>query len=314
MMRAMTQRFTCLAAASLLAACAYEHAVAPLDAEARAEIWPLSVETAPPIHPSAPYTPHSRGKGQAALAGAGGSVLVGTLGGASGGPLGMAFGAALGIALAPFVALGFAIAMPSNESLQEAGAEIAAALTETQWEAALKDAVEKSLAQHGHPVAQDPDADAGRLKLSLKGPWMVMDGFSGLPALAVHGELAKGEACLMDRHWRWNGTTDGFADLGDDQAEDYRAQMDDGLAALAEAVVSDLLASDQAHVTRYADEETFQRGGSPLVVTQPLEAQDQVGSWDNTSDTRCEGLRSANLAPLAPAKEACHAPGCRVAG
>lgn len=316
MMRAMTQRFTCLAAASLLAACApYERAAAPLDAKARTEVWPLSVEAA--SQRAAPSAPHSPGKGRAALAGAGMSIAGGAFVGSGVGPVGTVIGAGLGIALAPFVALGVALATPSSERLQEANAAIAAALTETRWDAALKEAVENAVAEHGQQVARGAVGAAGRLKLSLQEPWLVVDGFNGLPTLTVHGELAKGETCLMDRSWRWNGKSDRFVYLADYQAQDYRAQMEKGLATLAEAVVADLLALNQARATRYADKETFERGGLPLVVSQPFDARDQVGSWDDTKDTRCSGLREAEsvpMEPLTPPKQACHTPGCRVAG
>lgn len=283
-------------AAVVLAGCAsYQYPVAPLSAEVRSGIGPLALETATaePVAPAAP--PPTRDRGAAALKGAGESVLVGLGAGTyMGDPFGLALMAALGIIAAPFVAAGAAATAPVNTDVQQAGAQIRYAITRIQWDRALQDAAAASFARHGHPVADPPPADASRLKLAIEGPWLVLESHTALPSLTVHGELAKGEACLLDRLWRWNGAAADFVDLGQDRARQYRTQMEKGLGLLAEAVAADILVSATPRPTAFEDEATARKGAQPLAVRDPMEFQEQVASWDNPGNPgrpRCSGFR-----------------------
>jgi hypothetical protein len=316
--RVITRSMTVLLLAGCSSSAMREHPVAPLDADARNAIGPLSVETAmvDPVAPAAP--PPTRNRGAAALKGAGQSVLFGMAGGAQ---LNDAFGfilfSALGVVAAPFVAAGAAIAAPVSTEVQEADAGIRGAVSNIQWNLALKDAVAKALANQGRTVADAPTADASRLKLTVEGPWLVVESYTALPTLTVHGELAKRGACLMDRRWRWNGRSDDFVYLGEDRATPYRAQMEEGLAILAEAVVADILVSAEPRKIAYRDEDNAARGGLPLLVTRPMDFQKQVASWDKTDveaarEPRCGGVEPIDPALGAPsAAEACRGFGCR---
>lgn len=329
MMRRPVRSVTRSVVVLLLAGCsssAHEHPVAPpdveartavpsLDVEARSAVGPLHVETAmvDPVLPAAPPPTHDRG--MAALKGAGASIVGGIGGGAmTGSPFGLVLGTALGVVAAPFVAAGFAIAAPVGTDVQEADAGIAGAITRIQWHMALKDAVAKASAKHGRPIAEAPAADADRLKLTVEGPWLVVESYAALPTLTVHGELARGGDCLMDRRWRWNGDSDDFVDLGEDRATGYRTQMEQGLALLAEAVVVDTLVS--AEPRAYRDGASAAPGGPPLLVTKPMDFQKQIGSWDKTGaeperEPRCGGLPSAAPEALAPPDGSCRGAGCR---
>jgi len=296
MMRAVTQSSIRSIAALLLAGCAsYQHPVAPLGAEVRSEIGPLVLETATakPVAPVAP--PPTRNRGEAALKGAGGSVLVGLGAGAyTGDPFGLALLGALGILAAPFVAAGAAATAPVSTDVQQAGAQIRYAITRIQWERAFQDAASAAFARHGHPVADPPPADASRLKLTVEGPWLVLESYEALPSLTVHGELAKGETCLLDRRWRWNGKAGDFVDLGEDRARQYRTQMENGLGLLAEAVAADILVSGTPRKTDYEDEASAKRGAPPLPVRDPMKFQERVASWDSPEapgQPRCSGFR-----------------------
>lgn len=307
MIRATTRNLAASIAALLLAGCAsYQHPVAPLAAEARSAIGSLSVEmaSANPVAPATP--PPAPSRGEAALRGAGASLLGGMAAGAgTADPYGFILFTGLGIVAAPFVALGAAIAAPTDSSVPEAGAAIDAAITGIRWDAAFRDQVEKALAKQGRSIDVAPPADAGRLKLSIEGPWLVVDSYSAIPTLTVHGELVAGEACLIDRRWRWNGAADDYADLGEGPATAYRAQMKKGLAVLAEAVVADLLVSQKPRLTAYDAEAVAKMGGPPLLVAEPMEVQEQVGSWDFQSREPCSGILAPEdipePAPTAPA-------------
>jgi hypothetical protein len=317
-MCAITRNVTESLAALLLAGCAsYEHPVAPLDATARSAVGPLSVETAmvAPVVPASP--PPTHGRGIAALKGAGGSLLVGMAAGAeTRDGFGFILGTALGVVAAPFVAVGAAIAAPATTDVQQSAGAIRAAITGIQWDRALNDAVEKALARQGRAIATPPPADASRLKLTVEGPWLVLDSYTAVPTLTVHGELARQGACLADRRWRWNGDADHFVDLGEDRAKDYRAQMEHGLAMLAEAAVADLLVSAAPRPTPYEDEAAAQRGGLPLLATNPMDFQEQIGAWDKSAaeaarEPRCAGILNSAPEPAAPPDHACRGFGCR---
>ena len=316
-MRTTTRNVATSMAALLLAGCAsYQHPVAPLDAQARSALGSLSVQMASAA-PTAPATPPpAPDRGEVALRAAGASIMRGMS--ADGDPTSSGLLLLLGIALAPFFALGEAIAVPSDSGVPEAGAAIADAITGIRWDAAFRDQVEKALAKHGHPVEASPSPDASRLKLSIRGPWLVVDSYTAIPTLTVHGELVAGDACLIDRRWRWNGDADDYADLGEDRARAYRTQMEKGLAMLAEAVVADLLVSGKPRLTAYRSEAAVKPGGRPLLDSEPMDFQEQVGSWDTQSTEPC----SCILAPAAPALEPhlaapeppanhCQALGCR---
>jgi hypothetical protein len=268
-----------------------------------------------PSVPPAPPPTHDRGR--AALEGAGMSVLVGMQGGAATRDgFGFLLFTALGIAAAPFVALGKAIAAPVGTDVQDAAREISGTITRVHWDRALRDAVEQALDKHAKPIVETPSADSSRLKLTVEGPWLVLDSYTAVPTLTVHGELARGEACLLDRRWRWNGDGDHFVDLGEDQAEDYRTQMEGALGLLADAIVSDILGTAPPRETAYRDETVLASGGRPLVATDPVHHQEQIGAWDKTAveaarEPRCGGIGPAKPPPAASRTETCQGLGCR---
>jgi hypothetical protein len=321
MMRAVT---SVSMAALLLAGCASapEYEIAPPDPADLAGTGPLFLETAmdEPVVPDAPPPTHDRGT--AALKGAGMSALVGLQAGASThDPFALVALTALGVAAAPFVALGAAIAAPVGTDVQDAAWAISSAVRRIQWDLALRDAVESELTEQGQaiaeaPIAEAPAAEAGRLKLTVEGPWLALDAYTAVPTLTVHGELARGDACPLDRRWRWNGDADHFVDLGEDQATAYRTQMEAGLKLLAEAVAADILGAGTPRKTAYRDEASAAAGGPPLVATDPLDHQKQIGSWDKTDaedaeEPRCSGIEPADGPAASPETETCRGLGCR---
>jgi hypothetical protein len=288
-----------LAAILVLAGCAkddakYIHSVDPVSADARAQLGHVALDVAAPAnHPGVPGVPLvpaltvGKAAGGAALA----SLPVLALpAGCLGEPLcTMATGAvsvATYLLLVPVLTItALAESPPDREEVMQATDSIARVMNETKWDALLRKEIEAA-GRENAPFTNDTMAASSHLKLAMEGPFMVTDQFIALPSLTVHGELASGGACLMDRRWRWNGDSDDFIDFGDDGGAAYRKAMEEGIKRVAAAILADIFVATKPREVAYWNEAAFKDGTKPRLAAVPMNYEDSIGSWDKTETKR----------------------------
>ena len=271
-----------VAAAATLGGCATDvRSVPPLDEAARIHAGPLLI-TIGPVQPSSNFGPLPKsGSGWGAAGAAGYAVLGMTAAGASGGPLGLMVGGALGVVLAPFAAIAGAVITPDvvQPETIAANTNLLAAVHGEDWASKLQQALGVKLSSHGKSASSGLyPTTASRLVFWIEGPWLLLDSSDAIPALTIHGELLIAHDCALDRRWRWNGASDDFDDLGEDDAKAYKVQVASGISQLADAIVSDLFGDKDARAVAYKGTEAL-----PLAVTKPDNYQNTIASWDNTA-------------------------------
>lgn len=275
-----------LALHPLMGCAVHSRDVPPLDAATRDRVGKLLV-TMGPVQPTGSFGPlPASGSGVGAAAAAGYTVGGMTIAGASGGPLGLVVGGALGVLMAPFAAIIGAATTPDEVQPETLAANqhLTTAVRDGNWSQQLQDVVGARLSGLGASATTSMKAaEASHLGLWIEGPWLVLDGGSGIPTLTIHGEMILDEACVLDRRWRWNGDSDDFDDLGEEDAKIYKAQMASGISQLGNAIVSDLFLDRKPRKIAYKNAEAVARGAAPLIVTDPDDHQKQIGSWDKTA-------------------------------
>ena len=128
----------------------------------------------------------------------------------------------------------------------------------------------------------------------------MLDGSDAIPALTIHAELLIAHDCALDRRWRWNGASDDFDDLGEDDAKAFKVQMVSGISQLAEAIVSDMFVDEAARSVAYKGAEAL-----PRAVMSPDDYQNAIASWDKTAgdsaqEPRCGLAFDPQGQPAAP--------------
>jgi hypothetical protein len=281
----------------------YLHPVPPLSGAVRANLGPVALDVAAPAAlpsvPSVPLMPEiSIGKAAGGAALASLPVLV-LPAGCLGEPLcTMATGAvsvATYIVLVPVLTItALAMGPPDREEVARAADAITRVIGATDWDTLLHVHVERAMRKGDRSFQGDASA-ASRLKLTLEGPFMVTDQFTALPTLTIHGELASGAVCLIDRRWRWNGNSDDFVDFGDDDGAAYREAMEDGIEQLSAAIIQDLFLATKPREVAYWTEAAFQAGATARLIAVPMNYENSIGSWDKTeaeaeTKPKCQGI------------------------
>jgi len=280
----------------------YVHSVAPLSGDARAHLGRVALDVAAPAHPpSVPAVPLvpaltvGEAAGGAALASLPALALPA---GCLGEPLCTIATGAVSVTtyllLVPVLTItALAEGSPDREEVMHATDSIARVMGTAKWDALLRSELEAAV-RVDTPFTNDAMARS-HLKLAMEGPFMVTDQFIALPTLTVHGELASGGTCLMDRRWRWNGDSDDFVDFGDDAGAAYRKAMERGVKQAAGAILMDILVATRPRKVAYWSEAAFKGGAAPRLAAVPMDYEDSIGSWDKTeaeaaNEPRCQGV------------------------
>jgi hypothetical protein len=301
----MQVRIISIAAALTLAACSADETfsvpIHPLDASTRASLGSVGIDvTQAGADVDLPRPIAGEGAGAAALDRAKKSAMIPFLcmNDAHCALVGLVLGIPAAIIIAPiWVTKAALTAPPSYEDVDEAMAALIPVVTETDWTAELRDAVEQaSRAGQGDPRVQTAASDS-QLRLTIEGPWLVLEGETALPTLTVHGEFHNGASCLLDRHWRWNGESDDFFDLSADAGAAYNEQLRQGVAQLGKAIAFDILFDEPAHMVEYHSAAAAQ-GHAPLIVTEPLDHQEEIVAWETLDTQNKPLLRCASFQEL----------------
>ena len=273
---------------SWLAGCApYNHEVAPLDGVARDQIGEVTLEVArsqPIVAIDQPLSGKGRGGFGAGVAPAD--------------PFGLAQGIAIGIVAAPIGAIVGATVTPTEEEAKAAHDAILAAIGATNLESQVPLAIESAMT--GRYVA--PGANPASLELRVVGPWLALSNEGAIPSLTVHAKLRTSEACLTNRHWRWNGDGQSYLELGTNDGQAYSAQIRDGIEALAEAIATDLFFATSPRIVAYRDKKSLERAETPLMVIEPGRYQNQIASWDDPTAKASGNRMCSGFAGMAAAK------------
>jgi hypothetical protein len=289
----------CLAALALTACSApSEYAMPPLEDSARAQVEQLEIRSeggAPGVQSGLFQGPDVAENVLGYMSATGGGVSKGDwLGGLAAGALWI-----IGI---PIVAIVSAASAPSQEEIKKAQESVRSTLSDPYWAQKIRENVAAAVSAGGKRVVSEgyPTGGWATLTLTLDGPVLDVAKEGAQPYMTVHGELKRGDTCLADRYWSWNGAQDYFFDLADKQSKALKKQLESGANQLAAAIAGDLFFSKAARKVAYKEGADTAMDW-PLMRLEPRRFENTVATWDGVNGRFNDGIPCGKPAGAAPA-------------
>jgi len=149
------------------------------------------------------------------------------------------------------------------------------------------------------------------MDFALEGPWLVITNKGAIPTVTVHAVLHVGDACALDRRWRWNGGANDYVNLGRNDASPYRDAMGRAIELLASVIAWDLFQSTEPRMVAFRSEKSVLKGEPPLAVIDPLSHMGTIASWDTVAPNSfgreiCQGFSTQSGSPVEMIKHTHH--------
>ena len=274
-----------------------EYAMPPLEETARAQVEQLEVRS----EGGAPGMQSGLFQGPGVAQNIAQYMSATSVGTAPGDWLGsLAAGAFLIIGI-PIVAIVSAASAPSAEEIKKAEESVRSTLSDPYWAQKIRENVAAAVSAGGKTVVSDgtPAAGWAILTLTLDGPVLDVAQEGGQPFMTVHGELKRGDTCLADRYWSWNGAEDEFFDLADKQSKALKKQLESGANQLAAAIADDLFFSKAARKVAYKEGADTTMDW-PLMRLEPHRFENSIATWDGVNGRFNDGIPCGKPPGTAP--------------